>query len=91
MDLGRPSSGSPTSLPAPAGGYEAAVTAAAHEQADLMAKSIVERERTKSQIFAILTDEQKAKLAAQKAEFDKKREEFKARRQAPKAADAPTN
>jgi protein CpxP len=42
---------------------EAQVSAMAKEQGDLTAQMIVARERVKSQIFAILTDEQKAKAA----------------------------
>ncbi len=40
---------------------EGATRQLANEQAAIMAKMIVERERTKSQIWAILTEEQKAK------------------------------
>jgi protein CpxP len=40
---------------------EAAVSEIAKNQGDLTAQMIVARERVKSQIFAILTDEQKAK------------------------------
>jgi Spy/CpxP family protein refolding chaperone len=40
---------------------EVAVSAIAKEQGDLTAQMIVARQRVKSQIFAILTDEQKAK------------------------------
>lgn len=56
---------------------EAAVTAIAGEQATLSAQMIVERERVKSQMFAILTDAQKSKLAEMKA---KRGEGRKARR-----------
>jgi protein CpxP len=42
---------------------EAQVSAIAKEQGDLTAQMIVARARVKSQIFAILTDEQKAKAA----------------------------
>lgn len=42
---------------------EAKVQALAAEQGNLTAKLIVEKERVKSQVFAILTDEQKAKAA----------------------------
>lgn len=41
---------------------EAAVTAIANEQGSLQAKMIVERERAKAQVYALLTDEQKAKF-----------------------------
>lgn len=42
---------------------QAQVEAIAAEQGNLMAKLIVEKERAKSQVFAILTDDQKAKAA----------------------------
>lgn len=51
---------------------QAAVEAIAAEQGSLTAKLIVEQERTRSQVFAILTDEQKAKAAAQKQEFEQR-------------------
>ncbi len=51
---------------------EAAVTAIASEQAGLMSQMIVEKERTKSQIFAILTDEQKAKAVEFEKQFEDK-------------------
>lgn len=51
---------------------EAAVTAIAAEQGQLTAQLIVEKERTKSQIFAILTDEQKAKAVELEKEFEGK-------------------
>jgi len=50
---------------------QAKVEALAAEQSALMGKMIVEKEKTKAQIFAILTDEQKAKAA----EFKKNRPE----------------
>ncbi len=52
---------------------EAQITALANEQAGLQAKLIVERQRMKSQLFAILTDEQKAKLAEIKAKAGERR------------------
>ena len=57
---------------------EAQVTALANEQAGLQAKLIVERQRMKSQFFAILTDEQKAKLADMKAKAGERRKARKA-------------
>jgi len=57
---------------------EARVTALASEQAGLQAKLIVERQRMKSQIFAILTDEQKVKLAEMKAKAGERRKERRA-------------
>ncbi len=56
---------------------EAQVTALANEQAGLSAKLIVERQRSKSQVFALLTDAQKAKLAEMKT---KRMERFKERK-----------
>lgn len=53
---------------------EAQVTAIANSQGALQAKMIVEKERVKSQIFAILTDEQKAKAAQMKEQM---KERFK--------------
>jgi protein CpxP len=58
---------------------EAQVTAAANEQAAVSAKLIVQRQKVRSQIFALLTDEQKAKLAENKA---KRTERRKARKEA---------
>ena len=59
------------------GGFdEAQVQALATEQGNLTAKMIVERERVKSQVFAILTDEQKAKAAQTR---DQMKEHFKNR------------
>ena len=48
---------------------QATVEAAANEQAAVMAKLIVEKEKAKAQVFTILTDEQKAKAAEQRAKF----------------------
>ena len=54
---------------------EAAVSELANRQGALHAQMIVERERVKSQIFAILTPEQKAKAAEMKAQFKQKMQE----------------
>ncbi|HBR56133.1 MAG TPA: hypothetical protein DEA22_01460 [Blastocatellia bacterium] len=51
---------------------EVQVTALANEQAGLMAKMIVERERAKASAFAILTDEQKAKAAEMKQKMEER-------------------
>jgi periplasmic protein CpxP/Spy len=51
---------------------EAQVEAIAAEQSGAMTKLIVEKERTKAQIFAILTDEQKAKAAEMHQNFERK-------------------
>ena len=48
---------------------EAAVTVIANEQAAIMAKMTVERERVKSLTYALLTADQKAKAAEMKAKF----------------------
>jgi len=56
---------------------EAQVTAIANQQAALHSHMIVEKERVKSQIFAILTDEQKAKAAQMKEQM---KERFKNRK-----------
>lgn len=53
---------------------EAQVTAIAQQQAALHAQMIVERERVKAQIFAILTDEQRAKATEMR---EKMKERFK--------------
>ena len=59
---------------------EGQVSALANEQGSLMAKMTVERARVKSQIAAILTDEQKAKAAQMRDQFKQKMQErFKAR------------
>ena len=55
---------------------EAQVTALAQAQAALHAQMIVEKERVKSQIFALLTDEQKAKASEMR---EKMKERFKNR------------
>jgi len=49
---------------------EAAVTALANEGAGLSAQATVERLRAKSQVFALLTDEQKAKAAEMGSKFE---------------------
>ena len=48
---------------------QAQVEAIATEQGNLTSKLIVEKEKVKAQIFAILTDEQKAKAAESRAKF----------------------
>lgn len=48
---------------------QAKVEGLASEQAGIMSKLIVEKEKIKAQIFAILTDEQKAKAAEQRQKF----------------------
>lgn len=51
---------------------QAQVEAIAAEQSSTMAKLIVEKEKAKAQIFALLTDEQKAKAAEKRASFEEK-------------------
>lgn len=54
---------------------EAQVQAIAAQQGALTAQMIVEKEKVKSQIFNLLTPEQKAKAAEMKAQFEQKRQE----------------
>jgi protein CpxP len=77
------------------GNFDAAqVQAIAAQQGSLSAQMIVERERVKSQMFNILTPEQKAKAAEMKAQFQQKRlermqkrmERRNAKKQAPDSA-----
>lgn len=51
---------------------EAQITALANEQAGLLAKMIVEKERAKAQVFALLTDEQKAKAAEMRQKMEER-------------------
>lgn len=51
---------------------EAKVEALAGEQSGIMSKLIVEREKAKAQIFAILTDTQKAKAAEMRTKFEER-------------------
>lgn len=69
---------------------QAQVQALADEQGRLTAQMIVEKEKVKSQISAILTTEQKAKAAEMKAQFKQKREERKQKRAEKRAAKAAT-
>ncbi len=48
------------------------VEAIATEQGSLTAKMIVERERVRAEVFAILTDEQKAKAAEMQTNFEER-------------------
>lgn len=64
------------------GNFDAAqVQAIAAQQGSLSAQMIVEREKVKSQMFNILTPEQKAKAAEMKANFKQKRQERMQKRQ----------
>jgi protein CpxP len=51
---------------------QAAVEALANEQGSITAKLIIEKEKAKAQVFAILTDEQKAKAAEMRAKFEER-------------------
>ena len=70
---------------------EEQVSAIAKEQGDLTAQMIVARQRVKSQIFAILTDEQKAKAAqlhdAMKQRFQNRMKTWGDKSDAAKGAD----
>lgn len=64
---------------------ESQVQAIAQQQGALHAQMIVNRERIKSQMFAILTPEQKSKMAEMKANREQKMQERKAKRAERKA------
>ncbi len=65
---------------------EAQVQAIASQLGSLHAQMIVEKERNKAKMFAVLTTEQKAKLAELKQNFEQRRAERKAKRAERKAA-----
>lgn len=67
---------------------QAQVQEIANRQGALSAQMIVEKEKTKSQIYAILTPEQKAKAAEMKARFKQKREQRMQKRAERRAAKA---
>lgn len=60
---------------------EGAVRAAAQERANVQVELEVARARTMSQIFAVLTPEQKTQIAAKRQEFEQRRREQEAQRQ----------
>ena len=60
---------------------EAAVRAAAQERANVQVELEVARARTMSQMFAVLTPEQKTQIAAKRQEFEQRRREHDAQRQ----------
>jgi protein CpxP len=64
---------------------EAQVTAIANEGASITAQMTVQRTKVKSQMFAILTDEQKAKAAEMKATMKQRFQERRNKREAKKA------
>lgn len=59
---------------------EAQVQAIATQQSGIMAQLIVEKERVKSQIYQILTPEQRAKIQELKAQMKERRENWKVNR-----------
>ncbi len=67
---------------------EAQVQAIAQQQGALHAQMIVAKEKVKSQMFAILTPEQKVKAAEMKEQFKQKMQERQAKRAERKAAKA---
>lgn len=69
---------------------EAQVRAIAAEQGNLSAQLIVEKEKVKSQIFNLLTPEQKAKAAEIKAQFKQKMQERMQKRAERQKADSQT-
>lgn len=68
---------------------ESQVQAIAQQQGALHAQMIVAREKVKSQVFAILTVDQKAKAAEMKAQFEQKRADREAKMAERKADKAP--
>jgi periplasmic protein CpxP/Spy len=64
---------------------QAQVQSLAAQQGNLHAQMIVEKERVKSQIYQILTPEQKAKAAEMKAQMEQKRQERQQKRAERKA------
>ena len=62
---------------------EAAVRAAAQARANLHVEMEVAHARMMSQIFNVLTAEQKAQLEAKRQEFEQRRKDFEANRPAP--------
>ncbi len=69
---------------------EAQVQAIAAQQGNLSAQMIVQKEKVKSQIFNVLTPEQKAKAAEMKANFKQKMQERMQKRQERRNAKAQT-
>ncbi len=66
---------------------QAAVEAIANEQGSITAKLIIEKEKAKSQVFAILTDEQKAKAEVRRTKFEEKMKSRKHFGKAPASAE----
>jgi Spy/CpxP family protein refolding chaperone len=61
---------------------EAAVRAAAQARANAQVEATVERARMMNEIYNVLTAEQKAQLAAERQQWEQKRQERRSRRQA---------
>jgi protein CpxP len=61
---------------------EAAVRAAAQRRANARVEMEVAHARMMSEMYAVLTPEQKAQLAAERKEREQRRQEFRSRRQA---------
>ncbi|MDX6695510.1 MAG: motif family protein [Blastocatellia bacterium] len=61
---------------------ESAVRAAAQARANARVEMEVMRARMMSEMFAVLTPEQKAQLAAERQQWEQKRQEWRSRRQA---------
>ena len=56
---------------------QAQVEAIAGDQGSITAKLIIEKEKAKAQIFALLTDDQKAKAAAMRTKFEERMKDHK--------------
>lgn len=56
---------------------QATVEALATEQGNVMAKLIVEKEKAKAQVFALLTDAQKAKAVEMRQKFEERMKDHK--------------
>lgn len=56
---------------------QAQVEALANQQGSITSQMIIEREKAKAQIFAILTDEQKAKAAEMRTKFEERMKDHK--------------
>jgi len=66
---------------------QAQVEAIAAEQGSVTAKIIVEKEKTKAAVFAILTDEQKAKAETMLTKFEERFKGGKARHEKPSGSE----
>lgn len=66
---------------------QAQVEALAAEQGRLTAQMVIEKERSKAQVFALLTDEQRAKAAELRTKFEEKMKERKGFRHGPQGSE----